>query len=158
VQLILAAAVLAGLTSAHGVGERGTSLQVSADAQVGRIQAEAVWRAADKVETGDGWASRLGADLWLGPLSVGGSWAHRGTSAWTKDRAFVRASVRHGPLRLLFEAAPSSMNAERYAELRLRLRGKWALIEPRAWVGRHAQSDLAWGFGCLVGVTKGVGR
>ena len=156
--LYLAAAILAGMGSSQRMGERSPAFMASADMRYRAVQAEGWYSAAPKIETGDGWATRLGGDVWSGPISVGASWAHRETSVWSKDRLFVRASIQHGPLRLLAEVAPDSPNMEAKAEARLRLRHRWAVVEPRAWVGRHSTSEqlggYSWGLETLIGVVR----
>jgi hypothetical protein len=150
-------AVLAGIGTTERMGESAPALTLAADARYGILQAEAWWTGADKVESGDGWASRLGLDLWAGTLSIGASWAHRETSAWSKDVLFVRASAQQGPLRLLAEVAPGSRLMEAYAEARLRLHPQSRIdMEPRAWVGWHTRAEelggYAWGLSILLGV------
>ena len=156
--LYLAAAILAGMGSSQRMGERSPAFVAGADVRYRAVQAEAWYSAAPKIETGNGWATRLGAEVWSGPISVGASWAHRQTSAWSKDRLFVRASIQHGPLRLLAEVAPDSPNMEARAEARLRLRHGWAIVEPRAWVGTHSTAEeiggYAWGIETLIGVAR----
>lgn len=152
----IAAAVLVGLGSSHNVGESSPAFQAAADFRRSIVQAEGWLTTAPKLETGDGWATRLGADVWSGPLSVGAHWSHRETSRWAKDRLFLRASIQHGPLRLLAEAAPDSSNEEIKAEARLRLRHKHLVMEPRAWVMWHSTSKRlggpGYGLTMLVGV------
>jgi len=154
---LLAAAVLVGVGSSQRVGEQSPAFVAAADVRRSIVQAEGWFTSAHKLETGDGWATRLGADFWSGPISVGAHWSHRETSVWSKDRLFVRASIQHGPLRLLAEAAPDSSNMEAKAEARLRLKHKWAVAEWRAWVGWHTQAEeiggYAYGFSVLLGVS-----
>jgi len=156
--LYLAAAILVGLGSTHNVGERSPAFTAGAEMRYRAVQAEGWYSAAPKIETGDGWATRLGADVWSGPISVGASWAHRETSQWSKDRLFVRASAQHGPLRLIAEVAPDSPNMEARGEVRLHLRHRWAVVEPRAWVGTHSTAEelggFAWGVTILCGVAR----
>lgn len=154
--LYLAAAILIGIGGSHNVGEQSPAFVASADVRRSIVQVEGWLTTAPKVETGDGWATRLGADFWSGPISVGAHWSHRETSVWSKDRLFVRASAQHGPLRLIAEVAPDSSNMEAKAEARLRLKHRWAVMEPRAWVMRHSTSEqlggYAWGLTMLFGV------
>lgn len=154
--LYLAAAVLVGLGTTQRVGEQSPAFVAAADIRKSIVQAEGWLTTAPKIETGDGWASRLGADFWSGPISVGAHWAHRETSQWRKDRLFVRVSTQHGPLRILGEVAPDSPGMEAKAEARLRLRHRWAVMEPRAWVMWHKDSEeiggYGWGISMLVGV------
>jgi hypothetical protein len=152
----LAAAILMGIGGSHHVGEQSPAFVASADVRRSIVQAEGWLNTAPKLETGDGWATRLGADFWSGPISLGAHWAHRETGEWRKDRLFVRASAQHGPLRLIAEVAPSSSNMEAKAEARLRLRHRWAVMEPRAWVMWHSTAEelggYAYGISLLVGV------
>jgi hypothetical protein len=143
--LLASMAILAGVGSTHNVGEQSPAFTATADSRYRFAQGEAWFTTAHKIETGDGWASRLGADLWSGPLSLGASWAHRETSLWRKDRLFVRASVQHGPLRLLAEVAPTSPQMEAKAEARLRLQSRWAIVEPRAWIEWHTAALIGFG-------------
>ena len=154
--LLLSGAVLLGVGTTTRVGEDSPAFVAAADARRGWVQGEAWLTTAPKLETGDGWATRLGADFWSGPISLGAHWSHRETSIWSKDRLFIRVSTQHGPLRILAEVAPDSPNLEAKAEARLRLRHRWAVMEPRAWVGTHSTVEelggYAWGFSMLVGV------
>lgn len=156
--LYLAAAILAGIGSSQNVGEQTPAFVATADVRRGIVQAEGWFSNAPKIETGDGWATRLGADVWSGPISIGASWAHRETSVWHKDRLYVRASAQHGPLRLIAEIAPDSPNLEAKGEARVRLRHSWAVLEPRFWVEYHSAVErlggYGWGFTMLVGVTR----
>lgn len=151
------AAILAGLATTHNVGEHRQALDVAADARLGVVQAEGWFTTADKIETGDGWASRLGVDTWSGPLSVGASWAHRQTGHWTKDVLFVRVGAAHDGLRILAEVAPTSPNMEARLETRLRLHHGSVLVEPRAWVGWHITTKelggYAYGLSLLIGLS-----
>ena len=153
--LLFAAAVLVGIGSTQRVGEQSPAFVASADVRHSIVQAEGWYTSAPKVETGDGWATRLGADFWSGPISLGAHWSHRETSQWRKDRLFVRVSTQHGPLRLIAEAAPDSSNEEIKAEARLRLRHKHLVMEPRAWVMWHSTSKRLGGPG--YGLTMLVG-
>lgn len=119
--LLYAAAVLVGIGTTQRVGEERPAFVAAADIRRSIVQAEGWLTTAGKIETGDGWATRLGADFWSGPISLGAHWAHRETSQWRKGRLFVRVSTQHGPLRLIGEFAPDSSNEEIKAEARLRL-------------------------------------
>jgi hypothetical protein len=158
--LFLAAAILAGFGTTCNVGEQSSpAFTLAGDFRRGPVQGE-VWATdADKVGAGNGWASRLGADVWAGPLSIGAHWSHRDTSLWHKDRLFVRASAQHGPLRLLCEVAPDSSNREIKGEARLRFAfpafGAKLVLEPRYFVMSHSRSDdigLGWGVSLLGGI------
>ena len=159
--LTLAAAVLVGLGTTQRVGEERPAFVASADVRRSIVQAEGWLTTAPKLETGDGWATRVGADFWSGPISLGAHWSHRETSRWSKDRLFVRVSTQHGPLRLIAEAAPDSVNEEIKAEARLRLAipagGSHVLVEPRAFVMWHFTSKQlggpAYGLTILVGLS-----
>ena len=159
--LYLAAAVLIGIGTTQRVGEERPAFVAAADIRKSIVQDEGWLTTAGKIETGDGWASRLGADFWSGPISLGAHWSHRETSVWSKDRLFVRASIQHGPLRLLAEAAPDSVNEEIKAEARLRLAvpvgGSHVLVEPRAFVMWHSTTEQlggpAYGLSILVGLS-----
>ena len=158
--LLYAAAVLVGLGTTQRVGEERPAFVASADMRRSIVQAEGWLTTAHKLETGDGWATRLGADVWSGPISLGAHWSHRETSQWRKDRLFVRVSTQHGPLRLIGEFAPDSSNEEIKAEARLRLAvPAWSshvLVEPRAFVMWHSTTEQlggpAYGLSILVGV------
>ena len=157
--MYLAAAVLVGIGSSQRVGEDSPAFVASADVRRSIVQAEGWLTTAPKIETGDGWATRLGADVWSGPISVGAHWSHRETSQWSKDRLFVRASIQHGPLRLLGEVAPDSPQMEAKVEARLRLQHRHLVMEPRAWVGWHTTAEelggYSWGLSMLVGFGGG---
>ena len=154
--LYLAAAVLVGIGSTQRVGEQSPAFVASADVRRSIVQAEGWLTTAGKVETGDGWATRLGADFWSGPISLGAHWSHRETSVWSKDRLFVRVSTQYGPLRILAEVAPDSPNLEAKAEARLRLRHRWAVMEPRAFVMYHSTSEELGGYSYGVALLVGV--
>jgi len=162
VYLLASMAIMAGLGTTHNIGEASPSAMVYTEAGWQRLVAEASFDTADKVETGNGWVSRLGADAWAGPVSLGASWAHRQTNVWTKDVFFLRASAKRGPVRILAEVAPSSPNAEAKLEMRLRSRGHVA-VEPSWFVewyrdGR-GQRRMGYGAGLRVGwATDGGGR
>ena len=136
------------------MGERTPAFMGATEVRAGALQVEASWDGADKIETGDGWPSRVGADVWVGRVSGGAYWVHRETSEWRKDRLFVRGSMRAGPVRVVGEWAPGSPNEEMKLEGRVRIRLGWWVVEPRGWVGRHSTSKRAWGLACLVGVTR----
>jgi hypothetical protein len=159
--LYLAAAVLLGFGSTRNVGEQSPAFNMAADYRRGPVEAEAWLTTAAKVESKDGWSTRLGADVWAGPLSIGAHWAHRETSLWRKDRLFVRASAAHGPLRLLCEVAPDSSNREIKGEARLRLvlpiLGAKAIVEPRGFVMSHSQVDITGGLGWGLALYGGLG-
>jgi hypothetical protein len=158
----LAAAILAGMGSTHNVGEQSPAFQMSADARWGIVQVEGWLTTAPKIESHDGWATKVGADFWSGPISVGASWAHRETSLWSKDRLFVRASAQHGPLRLIAEVAPTSSNMEAKAEARLRLSAPvWGLrliAEPRAFVEWHTTAEELGGYAYGLTILIGAGN
>ena len=154
--LYLAAALLAGVTSSHRMGEPGASLAVSADAWLGeQVRVEAGWDGLAKVETGDGWSARGAADWRTGPLTIGAGYTHRHTSAWSKDVWWARAGVQSGPLWLLASIAPDSPNMEAKVEARLRLRHRHVIVEPRAFVQWHTTAEelggYAYGVTCLLG-------
>jgi hypothetical protein len=162
VTLYLAAAILAGFGTTRNVGEQASpAFTAAADFRCGVVQGEAWLTTAAKVESGDGWSTRLGADIWAGPLSIGAHWAHRETSLWSKDRLFVRASAAHGPLRLLCDVAPDSSNREIKGEARLRLvlpiLGAKAIVEPRGFVMSHSQVDITGGLGWGLALYGGLG-
>ena len=158
--LLYAAAVLVGLGSTQRVGEQSPAFVASADVRRSIVQAEGWLTTAPKLETGDGWATRLGADFWSGPISLGAHWSHRETSRWSKDRLFIRASTQHGPLRLIAEVAPDSPNLEAKGEARLRLSapawGVRLLMEPRAFVMYHSKTEELGGYSYGVALLVGV--
>ena len=158
--LPLAAAVLVGLGSTQRVGEQSPAFVASADVRRSIVQAEGWLTTAGKIETGDGWATRLGADFWSGPISVGAHWSHRETSQWRKDRLFVRVSTQHGPLRILAEVAPDSPNLEAKLESRVRLSvpawGVRLVMEPRAFVMYHSTSEELGGYSYGVALLVGI--
>lgn len=151
--LPLLLSILAGLGSSSGWGEEPRALVLSAQASVSRFEVEASWSDHDKVETGDGWIGRVGADVWAGPVSVGAHYAHRWTSAWTKDRLILRGSARYKALRVLGEWAPrDEQNRVRRVEARVSLPlPARVLVETRYWYGWHAQGE-GWGAAVLVGL------
>ena len=157
--LCLAAAVLAGLTSTHRMGEQGAALSVAADAWLGeQVRIEAGWDGMAKIETGDGWSARGAADWRQGFLTLGAGYTHRHTSAWSKDVWWARAGMQSGPLWLLASVAPDSPNMEAKLEARLRLRHRWAVVEPRAWVGTHSTAEELGGYSYGVSILLGVAR
>jgi hypothetical protein len=68
------------------------------------------------------------------------------------------AGVTHGPLWLLASVAPDSRNMEAKAEVRLRLQHRWAVVEPRFWVGWHTMAEeiggYAYGLSIMVGASR----
>ena len=132
---------------------------MGADAWLGQsIRVEASWDAAHKVETGDGWSARGAADWRTGSLTLGADYTHRHTSAWSKDVWWARAGIQSGPLWLLASVAPDSRNMEAKVEARLTLRHRWAIVEPRAWVGTHSTAEelgsYAYGVDILIGAAR----
>jgi hypothetical protein len=160
--LLFSAAILAGFGTTRNVGEQSSpAFTLAGDFRRGPVQGEVWVTDADKVGAGNGWASRLGADVWAGPLSIGAHWSHRETSLWSKDRLFVRASAAHGPLRLLCEVAPDSSNREIKGEARLRIvlpiLGAKAVVEPRGFVMSHSQVEQVGGLGWGLALYGGLG-
>lgn len=157
---MLAAAILVGIGSSHNMGEESPAFAATADVRKGPVQAEAWFTSADKIETQDGWASRLGADIWSGPIAIGAHWAHRqanfSPTKHSKDVLFARVSTEHGPLRLIGEVAPTSKNMEARAEARVRFKCHRFILEPRYWVGWHSAVErlggYAWGVTMYAGV------
>lgn len=158
--LLASVAVLVGAGTSHNYGERVPFPVATAEARLGEFAFEAGINGAEKVETGDGWQSRLGLEYHSGPVSIGAFWKHRQTSRWTKDRLFLRGGFGHGPLRLLAEVAPDSPNMEARGEVRIRLvppalDGR-LILEPRYWVGWHTMAEelgsYGWGVEMLVGI------
>lgn len=156
--LLLSAALLGGVGTTHRMGESGLAVVVAAQVRIRAISAEAILDTADKIETGDGYIARLAADWNGGPLTLGAGWSYRQTSAWSKRVWWARAGVRSGPVWLLASIAPDSPNMEAKAEARVSLRHRWAVVEPRAWVGWHTRAEelggYAYGLEILVGVAK----
>lgn len=154
--LLLSASLLAGIASSHRMGESGPGLAVSADTWLGTaVRLEAGLDTIAKVETGDGWSARGAADYSTGPITLGLGYTHRHTSAWSKDVLWARAGVQHGAVWLLASIAPDSPNMEAKLEARIRLRHRWAVVEPRLWVGTHSTVEelggFAYGASCYVG-------
>lgn len=157
--LLLSAAILAGIGSSQRMGEQSPFAVVSADAWLGdAVRLEAGWEGAAKVETGDGWALRGAADWRSGFLTLGGAYSYRHTSRWTKDAWWARAGVQSGPLWLLASIAPDSRNMEAKLEARIRLHHRWAVVEPRAWVGWHTVAEELGGYSCGVEILLGAAR
>ena len=157
--LFLSVALLAGVTSSHRMGESGPSLAMSADTWLGSaVRLEAGLDMLAKVETGDGWSARGAADWRQGFLTLGAGYTHRHTSAWSKDVWWARAGMQSGPLWLLASVAPDSPNMEAKLEARLRLRHRWAVVEPRAWVGTHSTAEELGGYSYGVSILLGVAR
>ena len=154
----LEAALLAGLTATSGLGEQTPSWAVTGDARLGPIQLEGWGTPANKLETQDGWASRLGADVHAGPVSLGAHWSHRDTGQWDKDRIFARAGLQAKALRLLGEIALNSPNRE--TKLEARYRGKIGplTVEPRLFWERFKRpsgdSDSGYGAEILLGKSR----
>lgn len=156
--LPLLAAILAGVSSSHNMGEQGVAPVLVAEAKLGDFGAEAQFAKSAKVETGDGWLARGSVDYWDGPLSIGLGYTRRETSAWAKNVMWARASLRHGRLRLVAEVAPLSDYMEAKAEARLTLAHKWIRVEPRAFVGWHRMAEELGGYSYGVSVLAGWGR
>jgi hypothetical protein len=91
-------------------------------------------------------------------LTIGGAYSYRHTDTWSKDRWWPRVGFIAGPLWVIASAAVNSPNRERKLEFRLRLRHKWAVVEPRVWLAHHSTSDKlgnpSYGVDCLMGVTR----
>jgi hypothetical protein len=140
------------------MGEVSPFALVTAQAGYRAISGEILWDSADKVENHSGWSLRGAGDWHCGFLTIGAGYSYRRTSAWSKDAWWARAGVQSGPLWLLASIAPDSRNMEAKLEARLRLRHRWAVVEPRAWVGRHSTSEqlgaYSWGLDILMGAAR----
>lgn len=156
--LLASAAILAGTSSSHNMGETGAAPMLVAEARLGAFGGEVQFVASHKVETGDGWAARGSLDYWEGPLSVGLGYTRRETRAWHKDVLWARASVEHGKLRLVAQVAPTSDRMEAQVEARLTLAHKWLRLEPRAWVGTHTVAEELGGYAYGLSMLAGWGR
>ena len=156
--LLASAAILAGVGNSHFMGEAGPFAIVMADARKGDFGAEVGWDSAAKLETSDGWRVHGSADYWQGAISVGLGYSHRHTSQWTKDRLWVRASVKQGIIRLIAQAAPNSKNMEAMAELRVRMQHKRFVLEPRSWIGWHSTAEELGGYAYGLSILVGVGH
>ena len=153
--LHLSAALLAGIGSSQRMGEVSPFAVATVQAGYRAVSGEVYWDNAAKVENHSGWLLRGAADWQTGPLTLGAAVSHRKTSGWSKTVGWARAGVRSGPLWLLASIAPDSPNMEARVEARLRLRHRWAVVEPRAWVGWHTTAEelggYAWGVSTLIG-------
>lgn len=154
--MYLAAAILAGLTATHNLGEQGTAYLVAAEVQHKSLSAEGSWDSSDKVETDDGWLAHGAADWHTGILTVGAGYSYRQTNAWSKDVWWARVGVQHGPLWLLASVAPASPNMEAKLEARLRCVYGRLVVEERAFVEWHRQLDMLGG-GYAYGVQTLIG-
>lgn len=157
--VLLSAALLAGVTGSHRMGESGPGLALSADAWLGeRVRLDAGADTLEKIETGDGWSARGAVDWRSGFLTLGAGYTHRHTSVWSKDVWWARAGIQSGPVWLLASIAPDSPRMEARVEARVRLRHRWAVVEPRAWVGWHTVAEelggYAYGATILIGAAK----
>ena len=156
--LLLAVAILVGISSTERMGEQGVAPMIIAEARLGDFGAEALYTHSAKVETGDGWLARGAVDYWDGPLSVGLGYTRRETSKWAKNVMWVRAGIKHGKLRLVTEVAPLSDYMEAKAEARLTLAHKWMRVEPRAFVGWHRMAEELGGYSYGLSLLAGWGR
>ena len=156
--LLASAAILAGMGSSQRMGEVSPFAVATAQAGYRAISGEILWDSADKVENHSGWSLRGAGDWHCGVLTIGAGYSYRRTSAWSKDAWWARAGVQSGPLWLIASIAPDSRNMEAKLEARLRLRHRWAIVEPRAWVGTHSTAEeiggYAWGIETLIGVAR----
>ena len=59
---------------------------------------------------------------------------------------------------LLAEVAPDSSNMEARMEARVTLRHRWAIVEPRAWVGTHSTAEELGGYAYGVDILIGAAR
>ena len=156
--LLLSAALLGGLGSSQRMGEVSPFAVVTAQAGYRAISGEILWDSADKLENGSGWSLRGAGDARVGFLTIGAGYTYRHTDLWSKQRWWARAGAQSGPLWLIASIAPDSRNMEAKLETRLRLRHRWAVVEPRAWVGRHSTSEqlgaYSWGLDILMGAAR----
>ena len=156
--LLLSAALLAGVGSTQRMGEVSPFAVAVAQVSHRAFVVEAMWDDADKIENHSGWSLRGAGDARVGFLTIGAGYSYRRTSAWSKDAWWARAGIQQGPLWLLASIAPDSRGMEAKLEARLRLRHRWAIVEPRAWVGTHRTAEelggYAWGIETLIGVAR----
>ena len=156
--LYLAAAILAGMGSSQRMGEISPYAVAVAQVSHKAFVVEAMWDDADKIENHSGWSLRGAGDARVGFLTIGAGYTYRHTDLWSKQRWWARAGAQSGPLWLIASIASDSQNMEAKLEARLRLRHRWAVVEPRAWVGRHSTSEqlgaYSWGLDILIGGTR----
>jgi len=156
--IILSAALLGGLGSSQRMGEVSPFAVVTAQAGYRAISGEILWDSADKIENHSGWSLRGAGDARIEFLTVGGAYTYRHTNGWSKGVPWLRAGALIGPVWLLASIALGSPNEEKKLEARLRLRHKWAVVEPRLWLGHHSTSDdlggPSYGADILMGVTR----
>ena len=158
VPLYLAAAILAGMGSSQRMGEVSPFAVAAAEVSHKAFVVEAGWDSADKVENRSGWSLRGAGDWHCGFLTLGAGYSYRRTSEWSKDAWWARAGVQSGPLWLIASIAPDSRNMEAKLEARLRLRHRWAIVEPRAWVGTHSTAEELGGYSYGVDILMGAAR
>ena len=158
VPLYLAAAILAGVGSSQRMGVVSPFAVAVAQVSHRAFVVEAMWDDADKIENHSGWSLRGAGDWRCGFLTIGAGYSYRRTSAWSKDAWWARAGVQSGPLWLLASIAPDSRNMEAKVEARLTLRHRWAIVEPRAWVGTHSTAEELGGYAYGVDILIGAAR
>lgn len=140
------------------MGELSPFATVVADSWLGEaVRLEAGWDAANKVETGDGWALRGAADWRSGFLTLGAGYTRRATRAWTKDVWWARAGVSSGPLWILASIAPDSRNMEAKLEARIRVHHRWFVSEYCGFVEWHTTAVELGGYAYGVSIHAGWG-
>lgn len=156
---LLAASILAGISSSTRMGEHSPGFIFAVDVQaIEALSVEASFSTTNKVETGEGWAARGAVDYWDGPLSVGLGYTRRETSAWHKDVMWARASLKQGRLKLVAQVAPLSDRMEVQVEARLSFAHRWLRLEPRAWVGWHTVAEELGGYAYGLSMIAGWGQ
>lgn len=145
--LLLSGALLAGLGTTAGMGERSPSFSVAADARTRWVGVEALAVAAPKLESGQGWLGTAAAEVHVHKATTGARYSYRDGGSWVKRTWWARVGyggVRH---RVLLERAMTGYNEETKLEYRHRAALSWAVLDVRAFVSRHLQG---WGFGSSI--------
>jgi hypothetical protein len=159
--ILLSVSLLAGVGTSAGVGETSPSAILAADIQRGEFRAEIAADSARKwFVPGPGYLLHGGVD-WspAGGVFVGVGQSYRHTSLWSKRITWMRAGIVAGPLTLLGEIAPGSVDGEMKLEARVRHCNRRICAEVRGWVLDHDQRDPGdtYGYGtvALIGVRFG---
>lgn len=151
--LLLAASLLTGIGTSANLGETSPSLVVAGDVSVGRWRAEFTADSARKwFVPGSGYLIHGGIEWipagWLG-IGIGQSYRH--TSLWDKRITWFRMSATSGPLMLIAEIAPASVDREAKVEGRFRGCHKAVCVETRVWAvdSGQARPGDTYGYGAM---------
>lgn len=141
--------ILVGYGATRGMGEQSGSPEAALTISGKHAALDASWFGADKLESGQGWGSRIAGELrWRG-LGAGMSYTCRDGGEWVKHYPWARVSAGFDgkvySARLVGDWALGGFNRERKLEARLGLRPWRGLtLQARVFAESHLQGT-GWG-------------